>query len=70
MFHQAEVAQLSATLTQRENDLLAAVQAIDPTSQPPPVSNYNYYAVCMYSCMFVCMYVWMYVCMYVEIVTT
>ncbi len=53
VFHQAEVAQLSATLTQRENDLLAAVQAIDPTSQPPPVSNY-YCAVCRYVCMYVC----------------
>ena len=61
MIHQAEVAQLSATLTQRENDLLAAVPSTT-TTQPTPVSHY-YYAVCMYVCMYVFMYVCMYVCM-------
>ena len=55
VIRQAEVAQLSATLTQRENDLLAAVRSIPSTTttQPPPVSHY-YYAVCMYVCMNVC----------------
>ena len=55
VIHQVEVAQLSATLTQRENDLLAAVCSMPSTTttQPSPVSHY-YYAACMYVCMNVC----------------
>jgi hypothetical protein len=46
VFRQAEVAQLRATLTQRENDLLAAVHPT--TTSQPPVSNYYYYSICKY----------------------